>query len=321
LKFTRPVVATRVLVSAAAALIGIHPYELSYYNELAGGPRGAWERGFELTYWYDAFTPSVIDDLNRKLPPGAQVDFLSEKTKTAVPVFSDQRSLGSLRGDIVLGRPEPRFPFVWLLTQDSKATMFTRLLFAMRPWYSREPRQLEGARVATVSDPVAVSRAWGLFVLLEAPDPGRPTGPAAPEWVTAYVPRLGRLWGDGLTKAPALAINQGMVDWSRSDPEGLVAAARYLAAGRPLEENENGRRLFTLITADRSEQGSLMRREFLSQLLAARAEGLVEAARILCGHRDAVIAVLGRYGYTDAKWIGGYLDRDLAESAYTGKGD
>ena len=34
-----------VIGSAAVALVGIHPYELSYYNELIGGPRGAWERG------------------------------------------------------------------------------------------------------------------------------------------------------------------------------------------------------------------------------------------------------------------------------------
>jgi Dolichyl-phosphate-mannose-protein mannosyltransferase len=321
LNLTRAAVASLVLLWAAAALIGIHPYELSYYNELVGGPRGAWKRGFELSYWYDAFTPSVIDDLNRILPPGAQVDFLNKNTRTAVPVFSDQQSLGSLRGDIVLGRPDLRFPFVWLLAQDSKATSFTRLLHAMRPWYSREPSQLEGARVATVSDPVAVSRAWGLFVLLEPLEASRRAGPAAPKWVTAYAPWLGRLWGDGLIKAPPLAINQGMLDWSVADPESLVAAARYLAAGRPLKDNESARRLHTLITADRSEQGSLMRQDFLSQLLGARAEGLVEAARILTGHRDEVIAVLGRYGYTDAKWIGGYLDRDLAESTHTAKGD
>ncbi len=116
--FARPLVGSLVLSSAAAALIGIHPYELSYYNELVGGPRGAWERGFELTYWYDAFTPGVIADLNRKLPPGAQVDFLSKKTETAVAVFQDQRGLGILRRDIVLGWGKLPFPFVWLLTQD-----------------------------------------------------------------------------------------------------------------------------------------------------------------------------------------------------------
>ena len=54
--------------SAARALIGVHPYELSYYNELIGGPRGAWERGFELSYWYDAFNGPVMRELNARLP-------------------------------------------------------------------------------------------------------------------------------------------------------------------------------------------------------------------------------------------------------------
>ncbi len=69
--WTRLAVTGVVLGSAAVALVRIHPYELSYYNELIGGPRGAWERGFELTYWYDAFNDEVVDDLNRKFPPGA----------------------------------------------------------------------------------------------------------------------------------------------------------------------------------------------------------------------------------------------------------
>ena len=55
----------------------------------------------------------------------------------------------------------------WLLTQDSKATALTRLMFAMRPWYASEPRQLGGARVASVIDPITVSRAWALQVLLD----------------------------------------------------------------------------------------------------------------------------------------------------------
>ena len=83
---------------------------------------------------------------------------MNKKTNTSVPVFQDQLSLGILRGDIFLGSTGPGFPFVWLLTQDSKASTFTRLLFAMRPWYASEPRGLEEARVLTVNDPVAVSR-------------------------------------------------------------------------------------------------------------------------------------------------------------------
>ncbi len=135
-----------VLGSAALALINIHPYELSYYNELVGGPRGAWERGFELTYWYDAFNPRVIDDLNQRFPPHAQVDFLNKKTDTALPVFYEYRNLKALRSDIILQELDENLPYVWLLTQDSKAFAFTRLLFAMRPWYASEPRQLSGAQ-------------------------------------------------------------------------------------------------------------------------------------------------------------------------------
>ena len=98
-RFARPALAGLVLGSAAFALIRIHPYELSYYNELIGGPRGAWERGFELTYWYDAFNGPVIDELNRKLPPNARVDFLNDKT---LPVtFQELQTLGEFRGDIV----------------------------------------------------------------------------------------------------------------------------------------------------------------------------------------------------------------------------
>ena len=77
------------------ALVRIHPYELSYYNELIGGPRGAWARGFELTYWYDAFNPSVIRELNARLPHGVEIDFLNQKTNTVT--FQELQSLGDLR--------------------------------------------------------------------------------------------------------------------------------------------------------------------------------------------------------------------------------
>ena len=143
-RLARPVLASLVLGSAAFALIRIHPYELSYYNELIGGPRGAWERGFELTYWYDAFNGPVLDDLNRKLPPKARVGFLNDKT---LPItFQELQTLGELRGDIEPPEQDTdQFSYVWLLTQDSKASAFTRLLYAMHPWYASEPHQLGGA--------------------------------------------------------------------------------------------------------------------------------------------------------------------------------
>ena len=46
-------------------------------------------------------------------------------------------------------------------------------------------------------------------------------------------------------------------------------------------------------------------------MLAARPEALVEAVQILNAHRDEVVKIMTRYGYTDPLAIGGYLDRDL----------
>jgi Dolichyl-phosphate-mannose-protein mannosyltransferase len=308
--YSRRVLLGVVLGSAAFSLVRIHPYELSYYNELIGGPHGAWDRGFELSYWYDAFNAPVIADLNRRVPPNAEIDFFNDLTTSSVIVFQELQSLGVLRGDIGLAATLPRtFPFIWLLTQDSKAVTFTRLLFAMRPWYASYPRQLGGARVATVGDPVAVSRAYALKLLLEATDQSVPAPSAAPLWVRAYIPLLARFWGDGLIEVKRLALDQNALAWSRSDPAGLMAAARKIAAKKPNEQDENSQRLMELMTAEATAKGP--RHYLMEQLLNRRPQALVEAIEILNSHRDEVVKVMTRYGYTDPQSIGGYLDRDL----------
>ena len=160
-----------VLGPAAWQLVSVHPYELSYYNEIIKGPRGAWRTGFELSYWYEPFNAATIAEINDRLPHGAAVDFFNPLTSPET--FADLQALGQLRRDIKLGpRSSAEFPYVWLLTQDSKSTGFTRLLFAMKPWYASRPRQVDGLRIATVADPVAVSRAWALQLLLDAPSGG-----------------------------------------------------------------------------------------------------------------------------------------------------
>jgi hypothetical protein len=294
-RFVTPSLAALVLAPAAVALVRIHPFELSYYSALIGGPSGAWHRGFELTYWFDAFNDQTLDELNQRFPPGAEVDFPNELTNPMT--FQELQMLGKLRGDIQLGgdvqfhgRKYEQFPFVWLQTQDSKATAFSRLLFAMRPWYARTPPQLEGLRVATVADPVAVSRAWALELLLDAPD----KSPLEP-------PKVHRL-----------ALNQDILDWARADPQGLLEAARFLAANKGPVQDKKAIRLVGLVTSDPSPKGVETRQYFLDRLLVARPEALMEAVEILLGHRNAVTLVLTRYGYTDPDTIGGYLDRDLA---------
>jgi hypothetical protein len=60
-------------VSPALDLYLVHPFQLSYYNSFVGGIRGAYARGLEMTYFMDALTPSLIEQLNGQLPKGATV--------------------------------------------------------------------------------------------------------------------------------------------------------------------------------------------------------------------------------------------------------
>lgn len=62
-----------LLFPAALDLFVYHPYELSYYNRLVGGIKGAYERGFEVTYFMDAITPEFLRFLNRRLPANATI--------------------------------------------------------------------------------------------------------------------------------------------------------------------------------------------------------------------------------------------------------
>src|SRR5262249_32177624 len=96
----RALVSALILGSAAEQLVRIHPYELSYYNELVGGPRGAWKAGFELTYWYDAFNNKVLAELNETLPKNAAVVFFNPKTNP--DTFYELQCQGYLRRDITL---------------------------------------------------------------------------------------------------------------------------------------------------------------------------------------------------------------------------
>jgi len=66
-------VSVLALLPPAVALLAYHPYQLSYYNQLVGGLRGAYERGFEATYLMEALTPNFLQFLNRELPPHAVI--------------------------------------------------------------------------------------------------------------------------------------------------------------------------------------------------------------------------------------------------------
>jgi len=53
----------------AVGVVRYHPFQLSYYNMLVGGLRGAVRLGFEATYWGDSVTPQLIDRWSAHAPP------------------------------------------------------------------------------------------------------------------------------------------------------------------------------------------------------------------------------------------------------------
>jgi hypothetical protein len=186
-----------------------------------------------------------------------------------------------------------------LLTHDSKADAFTRLLFLTRPWYASWPPQLDGLRVLTVASPTQVSRAWALQLLTDGGDP-TPYPPLAPGWVRNNVPWLARFWGDGVTKFRRLGVNDEAFAWARDDPGSLRLAARRLVNwARPGEDDAATARLRAIL--DRYPDRA-------AALLKNRPEALLEAVEILIARPDAARAALLRYPYTDPADVGGPID-------------
>ncbi len=63
-----------ILFLPALDLFNYHPYQLSYYNRLVGGVWGAYQRGLEVTYLMEAFTPNFLEFLNQELPQNAVIN-------------------------------------------------------------------------------------------------------------------------------------------------------------------------------------------------------------------------------------------------------
>ena len=88
-------------LSTYNSIIKYHPYQSSYYNEIIGGIDGAANKGFEVTYWGDAFIGALpfLDEhsdstfwiVNHPVPyrsPG-KVAFLKETYKFGNRTNSD----------------------------------------------------------------------------------------------------------------------------------------------------------------------------------------------------------------------------------------
>jgi hypothetical protein len=278
------VIAAILLLPPACWLCYTHPYELSYYNGLVGGLPGAQRLGFEPTYWYDAVTPAVLSELNdreRGLPHGAAMTFPDPKINP--DVFNVLQAIGKLRADIDLEPSQtPAFPFVPLLTHSSKATPYTRLMYALRPRASWGHR---GVRLFSLYDPAAVSRAWALWILLDASDHSKPV--PVPHADTAMIALAGRNYR--AFYAAAVRVCEDGID-------------RALASNEDADTMSVIRRLAA-------------RRDSVESLLARRKAALVEAAEIINRvaeqRPDLIRRVIEYEGYVPSDDLGEYLDQDL----------
>lgn len=213
---------------SAAEWVRIHPFELSYYNI---GLRRAVRAGFEPTYWYDAVTPRVLKGINERLPGGAQIGFPDPLINPEV--FAVLQELGRLRGDIRFDTSQvPTFPWYWLLTHSSKATAYTRLLYACEPWYESGH---DGVRLFSVVDPKASGVAWALYALTVQGDPGGKLGE-----VVLFEPAFSASEGE-LRRAVALVdearrsrlpLNSARIA-NEPDPVRRLLG-RYLVDGKPI---------------------------------------------------------------------------------------
>jgi len=102
-----------VCVNPAIDLYLTHPFQLSYYNRLVGGIRGAYERGLETTYFMEAITPAFLQRLNEKLPHSATVN-----ASFANFMFEFYQNQGILRRDIRFSSSDT-FDFYLVLNRRS----------------------------------------------------------------------------------------------------------------------------------------------------------------------------------------------------------
>jgi 4-amino-4-deoxy-L-arabinose transferase-like glycosyltransferase len=72
------------------------PYQLSYYNELAGGISGANRLGMEPTYWLEAVTPEFIQKINQLMASGSTLSIYPY----GIPILQYYQKSNMLRQDI-----------------------------------------------------------------------------------------------------------------------------------------------------------------------------------------------------------------------------
>jgi 4-amino-4-deoxy-L-arabinose transferase-like glycosyltransferase len=138
------------LLAQGYGVVWLHPFGLSYYNELVGGLPGAERLGLELTYWNDPVDQVLLDRLAVLAQPGA--------TAALVP------SLYPGQGIITTNRALARREIVLKDTEEADRTewiVLSRRTAYWRPEIRERLARGQGKRVATRSrQSVWLSALW-----------------------------------------------------------------------------------------------------------------------------------------------------------------
>ena len=116
-----------VIAPSAVDMVTYHPYELSYYNRLVGGIRGAYERGLEVTYLMEAFTPEFLRYLNERLPPNTAINASFSNF-----MFEYYQSESRIRRDLKI-TDTPEFDYYILLNRRSSFSEGDTAFLASKP--------------------------------------------------------------------------------------------------------------------------------------------------------------------------------------------
>jgi len=110
-----------MLAPSAVILARAHPYELSYFNCLAGGVSGAEKLGMETTYMWEVFNDDACELINRTLPDSAGVFSMNN------PHFQFLQQSGKIKPSLDFNNE--RFEYLLQYNRQGMFTDLDRVLF------------------------------------------------------------------------------------------------------------------------------------------------------------------------------------------------
>ena len=108
-------------------LVRTHPNELNFFNRIVGGYDGAYDLGYETSYWGEAVNDEAIDWLNNNTRPGQKVLPMALNEQ----VFDHLQEWGKLRKDVDFSPENPPFDLYLLQVRQGFLARRERTLRSM----------------------------------------------------------------------------------------------------------------------------------------------------------------------------------------------